>query len=476
MPPIKRERERDRAREKGRGILAWVSGRETVRERDREGLDGEQSRVLDLVIFDSASPLLYLTLLEGRMDKGREREGKKHALHFLGLTGYPTGLLSRGCLREVSERRGFSVLSSDSTGYLETEGIEKTWRIKQESIALHLSMPPNGNNASLSSLCLSICIYLSFSRWNNPLIIQVAARFCIFSFPIEVASIKSAPTTGEVTKPDCYRPGIVAFRLIKSEKIWAIRAQCKASCKYGKQPRHSSTQGSSIFHFGLIGTCPPSIRFLAILLLQCSSKVNVLRRDAWLSAYPTYLLCFHFIHVLNYESLGSCTGPIQEFGDDGFMIWMVGSIVHLFSIGITFSALWQPISTLHGVGKGQTGGYAASEIEIERDGDRARDGGISGICKFFPLLPQAKSFHSYELLGPLLPAQQLTYLVFPIFWDIFSFGAIKSATDFQEYNEVAGVSALDFGYTNNTAVYHTKDFIHPLQVNLAIPKYKRNKD
>ncbi|KAM1002195.1 hypothetical protein ACFX2C_002654 [Malus domestica] len=53
------------------------------------------------------------------------------------------------------------------------------------------------------------------------------------------------------------------------------------------------------------------------------------------------------------ESLGSCTGPIQEFGDDGFMIWMVGSIVHLFSIGITFSALWQPISTLHGVGKGK---------------------------------------------------------------------------------------------------------------------------
>ncbi|KAM1002194.1 hypothetical protein ACFX2C_002653 [Malus domestica] len=36
--------------------------------------------------------------------------------------------------------------------------------------------------------------------------------------------------------------------------------------------------------------------------------------------------------------------------------------------------------------------------------------------------------------------------------DIFSFGAIKSATDFQEYNEVVGVSALDFGYTNNTAV------------------------
>ncbi|TQD97652.1 hypothetical protein C1H46_016759 [Malus baccata] len=32
-------------RERGRGILAWVSGRETVREREREGLDDEQSRV-----------------------------------------------------------------------------------------------------------------------------------------------------------------------------------------------------------------------------------------------------------------------------------------------------------------------------------------------------------------------------------------------------------------------------------------------
>ncbi|KAM1318379.1 hypothetical protein EV2_003734 [Malus domestica] len=46
-------------------------------------------------------------------------------------------------------------------------------------------------------------------------------------------------------------------------------------------------------------------------------------------------------------------------------------------------------------------------------------------------------------------------------WDIFSFGAIKSATDFQEYNEVAGVSTLDFGYTNNIAVYHTKVFFLP---------------
>ncbi|RXI04966.1 hypothetical protein DVH24_006223 [Malus domestica] len=78
-----------------------------------------------------------------------------------------------------------------------------------------------------------------------------------------------------------------------SIKIWTIRAQCKASCKHGKKPRHSSTRGSSIFHFRLISTCPPSIRFLAILLLhgavvhvceflfRCvwGSEVNALLRD-----------------------------------------------------------------------------------------------------------------------------------------------------------------------------------------------------
>ncbi|CAN6680129.1 unnamed protein product [Malus baccata var. baccata] len=145
--------------------------------------------------------------------------------------------------------------------------------------------------------------------------------------------------------------------IIHGEKIWAIRAQCKASCKYGKKPRHSSTQ----------------------------------------------------------ESLGSCTGPIQEFGDDGFMIWMVGSIVHLFSIGITFSALWQPISTLHGIGK--------------------------GLC-----VQQAKSFHSYELQVYVCSKQ----------------------------NPFIHMSFLGLFYLHNSLP--TWDFIHPLQVNPAIPKYKRNKD
>ncbi|KAG5239711.1 endoplasmic reticulum metallopeptidase [Salix suchowensis] len=41
--------------------------------------------------------------------------------------------------------------------------------------------------------------------------------------------------------------------------------------------------------------------------------------------------------------------------------------------------------------------------------------------------------------------------------DLFSAGVIKSATDFQVYKDVAGLSGLDFAFTDNGAVYHTKN-------------------
>lgn len=41
--------------------------------------------------------------------------------------------------------------------------------------------------------------------------------------------------------------------------------------------------------------------------------------------------------------------------------------------------------------------------------------------------------------------------------DIFYSGLIKSATDFQIYREVSGLSGLDFAYMDNSAVYHTRN-------------------
>ncbi|KAJ4791718.1 ER membrane protein complex subunit 4 [Rhynchospora pubera] len=43
--------------------------------------------------------------------------------------------------------------------------------------------------------------------------------------------------------------------------------------------------------------------------------------------------------------------PFKNLLMMGFMMWMAGNTVHLFSMGITFSALWQPISALRSVGK-----------------------------------------------------------------------------------------------------------------------------
>ncbi|XP_073148026.1 uncharacterized protein [Henckelia pumila] len=43
--------------------------------------------------------------------------------------------------------------------------------------------------------------------------------------------------------------------------------------------------------------------------------------------------------------------PFKNLFMMAFMMWMAGSTVHLFSIGITFSALFQPINALRGVGK-----------------------------------------------------------------------------------------------------------------------------
>lgn len=41
--------------------------------------------------------------------------------------------------------------------------------------------------------------------------------------------------------------------------------------------------------------------------------------------------------------------------------------------------------------------------------------------------------------------------------DIFHSGLVKSATDFQIYREIAGLSGLDFTYMENAGVYHTKN-------------------
>eukprot|EP00897_Mesotaenium_endlicherianum_P008598 jgi/Mesen1/7767/ME000408S06876 len=49
----------------------------------------------------------------------------------------------------------------------------------------------------------------------------------------------------------------------------------------------------------------------------------------------------------------AATAPVKNLFMLGFMLWMAGSTVQIFSIGIVISALWQPISALRSLNKGK---------------------------------------------------------------------------------------------------------------------------
>ncbi|CAL0320542.1 unnamed protein product [Lupinus luteus] len=76
--------------------------------------------------------------------------------------------------------------------------------------------------------------------------------------------------------------------------------------------------------------------------------------------------------------------------------------------------------------------------------------GIGGKSSIFQAGPHPWAIEKFALVAKY-PSGQI------ISQDLFSSGAIKSATDFQVYKEVAGLSGLDFAYVDNTAVYHTKN-------------------
>ncbi|KAM7504429.1 hypothetical protein LguiB_003333 [Lonicera macranthoides] len=76
--------------------------------------------------------------------------------------------------------------------------------------------------------------------------------------------------------------------------------------------------------------------------------------------------------------------------------------------------------------------------------------GIGGKSSIFQAGPDPWAIENFAMVAKY-PSGQI------IAQDLFSSGAIKSATDFQVYKEVAGLSGLDFAYVDNSAVYHTKN-------------------
>ncbi|KAG8380490.1 hypothetical protein BUALT_Bualt06G0020800 [Buddleja alternifolia] len=76
--------------------------------------------------------------------------------------------------------------------------------------------------------------------------------------------------------------------------------------------------------------------------------------------------------------------------------------------------------------------------------------GIGGKSGIFQAGPHPWAIENFAMVAKYPSAQIVAQ-------DIFSSGAIKSATDFQVYKELGGLSGLDFAFADNTAVYHTKN-------------------
>lgn len=76
--------------------------------------------------------------------------------------------------------------------------------------------------------------------------------------------------------------------------------------------------------------------------------------------------------------------------------------------------------------------------------------GIGGKSSIFQAGPHPWAIENFALVAKYPSAQIVAQ-------DLFYSGIINSATDFQVYKDIAGLSGLDFAFADNTAVYHTKN-------------------
>ncbi|XP_021857223.1 uncharacterized protein [Spinacia oleracea] len=76
--------------------------------------------------------------------------------------------------------------------------------------------------------------------------------------------------------------------------------------------------------------------------------------------------------------------------------------------------------------------------------------GVGGKANIFQAGPHPWAIEKFALVAKYPSGHVMAQ-------DLFSSGVIKSATDFQVYTEVAGLSGLDFAFSDNSAVYHTKN-------------------
>ncbi|KAK4835909.1 hypothetical protein QYF36_016130 [Acer negundo] len=164
------------------------------------------------------------------------------------------------------------------------------------------------------------------------------------------------------------------------------------------------------------------------------------------------LVSSHIDTVFSAEGAGDCSSCVAVMLElaRGISQWAHGfknAVIFLFNTGEE--------EGLNGAHSFVTQHPWSSTVRLAIDLEAMGIGGKSGI---FQAGPDPWALENFALVAKY-PSGQITAQ------DLFSSGAITSTTDFQIYKEVAGLSGLDFAYTDNSAVYHTKndklDLIQP---------------
>ncbi|KAA8539313.1 hypothetical protein F0562_026005 [Nyssa sinensis] len=156
------------------------------------------------------------------------------------------------------------------------------------------------------------------------------------------------------------------------------------------------------------------------------------------------LVSSHIDTVFSAEGAGDCSSCVAVMLElaRGISHWAHGfknAVIFLFNTGEE--------EGLNGAHSFITQHPWSSTIRMAIDLEAMGIGGKSGI---FQAGPHPWAIENFAMVAKY-PSGQI------IAQDLFASGAIKSATDFQVYKEVAGLSGLDFAYTDNSAVYHTKN-------------------
>nr|XP_043609809.1 endoplasmic reticulum metallopeptidase 1 isoform X1 [Erigeron canadensis] len=200
---------------------------------------------------------------------------------------------------------------------------------------------------------------------------------------------------------------------------------------------HASS-GANILVSGLFKGKTLVYSDLKHVVLKISPKYNSEAEDS------AILVSSHIDTVFSAEGAGDCSSCVAVMLElaRGISHWAHGfknSVIFLFNTGEE--------EGLNGAHSFITQHPWSSTIRMAIDLEAM---GIGGPSAIFQAGPHPWAIENFALVAKYPSGQILAQ-------DLFTSGLVKSATDFQVYREVAGLSGLDFAYADNTAVYHTKN-------------------